>query len=97
LYLLHGEPAADEFLAAYQAAAGAAVPGLRLWDLWAAARPDAMVQTWVPNYRDLGALTGPQPSSAAATPPGPPAGWRLHRMRANRATGCGLAAPPDAG
>ncbi len=82
LYLLHGEPAADAFLAAYQAAAGAAVPGLRLWDLWAAARSDATVQTWVPNYRDLG-----RADLTAAELRRRHAAWTARR----------LAASPDAG
>jgi aminoglycoside phosphotransferase (APT) family kinase protein len=54
LYLLHGEPAADAFAAAYQAAAGVVLPDLRLCDLWALATSHAYVETWVPNYRDLG-------------------------------------------
>jgi aminoglycoside phosphotransferase (APT) family kinase protein len=54
LYLLHGEPAADAFAAAYEAAAGAVRPDLRLCDLWAVAKSHAYVETWVPNYRDLG-------------------------------------------
>jgi aminoglycoside phosphotransferase (APT) family kinase protein len=54
LFLLHGERAADTFTAAYEAAAGAILPGRRLWDLWAAAQSHAYVDTWMPNYRDLG-------------------------------------------
>ena len=72
----------DAFLAAYQAAAGAAVPGLRLWDLWAAARSDATVQTWVPNYRDLG-----RADLTAAELRRRHAAWTARR----------LAASPDAG
>jgi aminoglycoside phosphotransferase (APT) family kinase protein len=54
LFLLHGESAADTFAAAYEAAAGAVLPGRRLWDLWAAAKSHSYVETWMPNYRDLG-------------------------------------------
>jgi aminoglycoside phosphotransferase (APT) family kinase protein len=54
LYLLYGERIADEFLISYQAA----TPSVRLdplrWDLWAIARSHEMVETWMPNYRDLG-------------------------------------------
>jgi aminoglycoside phosphotransferase (APT) family kinase protein len=54
LYLLYGERIADEFLVSYQAA----TPSVRLdplrWDLWAIARSHEMVETWMPNYRDLG-------------------------------------------
>jgi aminoglycoside phosphotransferase (APT) family kinase protein len=54
LYLLHGQAIADTFLDAYRAASGSARPDLLLWDLWAVARSHEMVETWVPNYRDLG-------------------------------------------
>jgi aminoglycoside phosphotransferase (APT) family kinase protein len=54
LYLLHGEHIADEFLASYEAASGSVLPDRRLWDLWAVARSHQTVETWVPNYRDLG-------------------------------------------
>lgn len=54
LYLLYGEPIADTFLQSYQAASRPAsldpLPG----DLWAAARSHNIVESWVPNYRDLG-------------------------------------------
>ena len=56
LVLLYGEPIADTFLAAYQAAAGIALADPGLWDLHALANshsPDG-VETWMPNYRDLG-------------------------------------------
>lgn len=56
LVLLYGEPVADTFLAAYEAAAGLTLPDPVLWDLHALAKshsPDG-VETWVPNYRDLG-------------------------------------------
>jgi hypothetical protein len=42
------------FLASYEAASGAALADPLLWDLWAAARSHENVQTWVPNYHDLG-------------------------------------------
>lgn len=54
LWLLHGQAIADTFLDAYNAASGSAVPDPLLWDLWALARSHEMVETWVPNYRDLG-------------------------------------------
>jgi aminoglycoside phosphotransferase (APT) family kinase protein len=54
LYLLYGEHLADEFLVSYQAAAPSARLDPLLWDLWAIARSHQMVETWMPNYRDLG-------------------------------------------
>ncbi len=54
LYLLHGERIAGRFLDAYQAASQSALPDPLLWDLWAVARSHQMVETWMPNYRDLG-------------------------------------------
>jgi len=51
LYLLHDERAADVFLDSYEAASGSALPDPLLWDL---ARSHQDVETWVPNYRDLG-------------------------------------------
>jgi aminoglycoside phosphotransferase (APT) family kinase protein len=54
LYLLHGQAIADTFLHAYNAASRAALLDPLLWDLWAVARSDEIVETWVPNYRDLG-------------------------------------------
>jgi aminoglycoside phosphotransferase (APT) family kinase protein len=54
LILLYDQSVADVFLAAYEAAAGSAVSDTRLWDLWAVARAHDNVETWVPNYRDLG-------------------------------------------
>ena len=54
LVLLHGERIADEFLHAYLAAGGNSPAGLLWWDLWALARSHETVETWVPNYRDLG-------------------------------------------
>jgi aminoglycoside phosphotransferase (APT) family kinase protein len=54
LYLLYGERIADEFLVSYQAATPSVRLDPLLWDLWAIARSDQMVETWMPNYRDLG-------------------------------------------
>jgi len=54
LVLLFDEEIADEFIAAYEAAAGQAVGEIRLWDCWAAARSHDGVASWVPNYRPLG-------------------------------------------
>jgi aminoglycoside phosphotransferase (APT) family kinase protein len=54
LYLLHGERIADRFLASYQSASQAGLPDLLLWDLWAVAQSDQIVESWMPNYRDLG-------------------------------------------
>jgi aminoglycoside phosphotransferase (APT) family kinase protein len=54
LYLLHGQGIADRFLGAYQAASESVLPDPVLWDLWAVARSHEMVETWVPNYHDLG-------------------------------------------
>jgi aminoglycoside phosphotransferase (APT) family kinase protein len=54
LWLLHDEHIADEFLASYQAVSGYVLPDPLLWDLWAAARSHEIVDTWMPNYSDLG-------------------------------------------
>lgn len=54
LRLLHGPAAAEVFLAAYQEAAGEAVPDLALWDLFALTNSHRTVETWLPNYHDLG-------------------------------------------
>ena len=54
LYLLHGQGIADRFLDAYETAIESVLPDPVLWDLWAVARSHEMVETWVPNYRDLG-------------------------------------------
>jgi aminoglycoside phosphotransferase (APT) family kinase protein len=60
LYLLYGEPIAGRFLDSYERASGSALPDLPLWDLWAVSRSHEDVESWVPNYRDLGRadLTG---------------------------------------
>jgi Ser/Thr protein kinase RdoA (MazF antagonist) len=54
LYLLYGEPLAEVFLDSYETASNSAVPDRLLWDLWAVARSHEQVESWVPNYRDLG-------------------------------------------
>ena len=57
LYLLYDERIAGIFLDTYEAARGAALPGRLLSDLWAVARSEQTVETWVPDYRDLGRAT----------------------------------------
>jgi aminoglycoside phosphotransferase (APT) family kinase protein len=61
LYLLYGERIAEEFGESYQAASTVASPDPLLCDLWAVARSHQIVESWVPNYRDLGRadLTAP--------------------------------------
>jgi aminoglycoside phosphotransferase (APT) family kinase protein len=54
LYLLHGQGIADRFLGAYETASESVLPDAVLWDLWAVARSHEMVESWVPNYHDLG-------------------------------------------
>jgi aminoglycoside phosphotransferase (APT) family kinase protein len=54
LVLLLGEPAADIFLAAYEAASGRTQGEMRLWDSWAVARSHDIVETWTPNYAPFG-------------------------------------------
>ena len=54
LTLLHGPDSADTFLAAYEDAAAVAVPNLALWDLYALENSYQSVETWLPNYHDLG-------------------------------------------
>jgi aminoglycoside phosphotransferase (APT) family kinase protein len=54
LYLLFDDHVANRFLESYQAASEDACPDPLLADLWAAARSHASVESWVPNYRDLG-------------------------------------------
>lgn len=54
LYLLYDQRIADCFLDSYQAASGTALPEPLLWDLWAIARSYQNVESWVPNYHDLG-------------------------------------------
>lgn len=54
LYLLYDEHVAARFLDSYQSASQSALPDLLVWDLWAVARSHEYVESWVPNYRDLG-------------------------------------------
>ena len=54
LVLLHGPAVADRFLHAYEHAAGVTVPDLPLWDLFACTNSHPTVETWLPNYHDLG-------------------------------------------
>lgn len=54
LYLLYGEPIAGMFLDAYETASNSALPDRLVWDLWAVARSYEQVESWAPNYRDLG-------------------------------------------
>lgn len=54
LYLLYGEHLAGVFLDSYQETSGSQLADATLWDLWAAARSHGIVESWVPNYRDLG-------------------------------------------
>ncbi len=54
LVLLHGPDTADAFLTAYETAAGEPVPELALWDLFALTNSHRSVETWLPNYHDLG-------------------------------------------
>jgi hypothetical protein len=42
------------FLDSYETASNAALPDRQVWDLWAVARSHEQVESWVPNYRDLG-------------------------------------------
>jgi len=54
LYLLYDEHIADVFLDSYQTASRSVLADVRLWDLWAVTRSHQIVESWVPNYRDLG-------------------------------------------
>ncbi len=54
LYLLYDGEVPDVFLHSYEAAFGEFLSDPALWDLWAVARSDHAVDTWVPNYSDLG-------------------------------------------
>ncbi|GLY23395.1 aminoglycoside phosphotransferase family protein [Micromonospora sp. NBRC 101691] len=53
LILLHGPDSAEMFLRAYEQAAET-VPDLALWDLFAVRNSHRGVETWLPNYHDLG-------------------------------------------
>jgi aminoglycoside phosphotransferase (APT) family kinase protein len=54
LVLLGSTAAADRFLAVYEGATGQRVRDVRAWDVIAAARADAYVETWAPNYAGIG-------------------------------------------
>lgn len=54
LVLLHGPATADMFLNAYQDAAEEAACEVTLWDLFALTNSHRTVETWLPNYHDLG-------------------------------------------
>lgn len=54
LVLLFDERIADDFLAAYEATADRPVGEIHLWDCWATARSDDIVESWAPNYLPLG-------------------------------------------
>lgn len=54
LVLLYDELIADVFLAAYEEGTGHAINDIALWDAWAVAHSDDIVETWVPNYAPLG-------------------------------------------
>jgi Ser/Thr protein kinase RdoA (MazF antagonist) len=54
LVLLLEERVADFFLVAYEAAIGHTIDDMVLWDGWAAARSQTVVETWGPNYAPLG-------------------------------------------
>jgi aminoglycoside phosphotransferase (APT) family kinase protein len=53
LYLLYDAEIADVFLYSYEAAFGEVLADPAMWDLWAVARSDHAVDTWVRNYSDL--------------------------------------------
>ncbi|MGH3241109.1 MAG: phosphotransferase family protein, partial [Spirillospora sp.] len=54
LVLLHGPATAEAFTNAYQDAAGQPVADLPLWDVFALTNSHHAVETWLPNYHDLG-------------------------------------------
>jgi aminoglycoside phosphotransferase (APT) family kinase protein len=54
LHLLYGEHIAARFLDAYQRASKFPVFAALYWDLWAAARSHEIIESWVPNYSELG-------------------------------------------
>jgi aminoglycoside phosphotransferase (APT) family kinase protein len=56
LVLLHGREPADVFLAAYEQAAGVAVPDAAQWDRYAVEKSRHSVERWEPNYTSLGRL-----------------------------------------
>ncbi len=54
LVLLHGPTMAEVFTDSYQSAVGLTVADLALWDVFALTNSQHSVETWLPNYRDLG-------------------------------------------
>lgn len=54
LVLLGSRAAADIFLQTYVRQSGHDVPDVRAWDVLAAARADAHVESWEANYRGIG-------------------------------------------
>ncbi|TMR02447.1 hypothetical protein ETD83_12395 [Actinomadura soli] len=54
LVLLHGPRTVETFTNAYQNAAGRPILDLPLWDVFALTNSHHAVETWPPNYHDLG-------------------------------------------
>jgi aminoglycoside phosphotransferase (APT) family kinase protein len=54
LVFLYDETIADVFTAAYDAAFGSPTPDVPLWDHFAALKAYPRVETWAPNYQNLG-------------------------------------------
>jgi aminoglycoside phosphotransferase (APT) family kinase protein len=54
LVLLHGPATAEAFTRAYEEEAGGPVPDLALWDVFSLTSSYRSVETWLPNYHDLG-------------------------------------------
>jgi len=54
LVLLYHRAIADTFTSAYEAATGSTVPDLDLWDVYAAMNARPGVESWAPNYQELG-------------------------------------------
>ena len=52
--LMHGGDAAYRFLAHYEAARGAPLPGLAFWDVFLALRAYRWYPVWLAGYHDLG-------------------------------------------
>ena len=57
LYLLYDERSPMRSLNSYGRASAVTLPDPLLYDLWAVARSHHGVESWVPNYRDLGVPT----------------------------------------
>ncbi len=54
LVLLGSTQAADQFLAEYEKAIARTSPDIAAWDLQAAAQASASVESWAPNFHDVG-------------------------------------------